>query len=623
MADSFNRLTIIALLTAGAALSVLPPSAAAQVPAFPGALGFGAQATGGRAGTVCHVTNLNDAGAGSFRDAVGASGRIVVFDVGGYIILKTAVSAKSNLTIAGQTAPGEGIGFRGGEISFANSSNVICRGIRIRPGSETVSTDDDALSLYRAKNVILDHCSFEFAPWNNIDGVSDDWQNYPVKDITFQYCLIADPTGQQFGAHCESVSSSWSWFYNIFANSHNRNPLAKTNTVFINNLLYNYSAGYTTHTSTTFSHDIINNYFIFGPASTGTDNTWFQIDKNQSIYCSGNIKDNDLDGTLNGSATTPYWYQGTGTVLTAPWSPVSKSITAYDAKTACRMTISLSGTLPRDQMDLLILNQVKTLGNGASGLTAGTAGPGSALYTSQAQTGLGNNGYGTVQTGVRDPDADNDGMPDYFESAVGTNNGANDAMTLGSNGYAAIERYINWMADFHARTAGNTAVDIDLTKYAYGFSDVGPVFSVSGAVNGTVALSTDRHTARFTPANGFFGLASFTFAVTGSDNSTFSGTVSVAVAPTSTGVNKKYSPDREPNIPAFRITIAPATIELADADAGSFAIIDASGRLVKRSRPASAPLQHIGISDLSNGVYILQVHSTGDGDRAFRFLKKN
>ena len=83
--------------------------------AFPEAEGFGRHATGGRAGKVYHVTNLNDSGTGSFRDAVSQSDRIVVFDVGGYIVLKTAVSAKSNLTIAGQTAPGGGIGFQGGE----------------------------------------------------------------------------------------------------------------------------------------------------------------------------------------------------------------------------------------------------------------------------------------------------------------------------------------------------------------------------------------------------------------------------------------------------------------------------------------------------------------------------
>jgi len=260
--------------------------------AFPGALGFGAGATGGRGGTVYHVTTLADSGPGSFRDAVSQSNRIVVFDVSGYISLITAVSVKSNITIAGQTAPGGGIGFKGGEISFASSTNIICRYLRIRPGSDTHSTTDDGLSFYRATNVIVDHCSIEFAPWNNIDGVSDDWQNHPVNNITVQNSLIADPTGQQFGAHTEAVNGTWAWFGNIFANSHNRNPLAKVNTVFVNNVLYNCSAGYTTHTSTPFSHDIINNYFIFGPASAGTDNTWYQVDKNQSIYYNGNLKDN-------------------------------------------------------------------------------------------------------------------------------------------------------------------------------------------------------------------------------------------------------------------------------------------------------------------------------------------
>src|SRR4029077_14441049 len=127
-----------------------------------------------------------DSDTGSFRDAVSSGNRIIVFDVGGYIILSTAVSVKGNLTIAGQTAPGAGIVFKGGEISFANSSNIICRFIRVRPGSDTASSTDDALSLYRARYVILDHTSFEFAPWNNIDGVSDDWQAHPVTDITIQ-----------------------------------------------------------------------------------------------------------------------------------------------------------------------------------------------------------------------------------------------------------------------------------------------------------------------------------------------------------------------------------------------------------------------------------------------------
>jgi hypothetical protein len=494
--------------------------------AFPGALGFGAHATGGRTGTVYHVTNLNDAGTGSFRDAVSKSNRIIVFDVGGYIQLKTAVSVKSNITIAGQTAPGGGIGFRGGEISFASSTNIICRYIRIRPGSETSSDTDDALSFYRATNVIVDHSSIEFAPWNNIDGVSDDWQAHPVNSITVQHSLIADPTGQQFGAHTEAVNGTWSWYYNIFANSHNRNPLAKINTVFVNNVLYNCSAGYTTHTSTKFKHDIINNYFIFGPASLGTDNTWYQVDKNQAIYYSGNLKDNNVDGTLNGSTTTPYWYQGPGTILSSPWSPFPEA-TIYSAATTYRLTTSDAGALPRDQMDSLVINQVKTLGKGTTGYVAGTVGPNGSLYTSQAQTGLSNNGYGVITGGTKSTDTDNDGMPDYWERTMGSDSSIDDSRTLAADGYTLLEHYINWLADPHAVASTDGFVDVDLYQYTNGFSTASPVYTVSNPANGTAQLLADGHTVRFTPTLNFAGMAAFTFSVTTADGGVYTNTVSV------------------------------------------------------------------------------------------------
>jgi hypothetical protein len=321
------------------------------------------------------------------------------------------------------------------------------------------------------------------------------------------------------------------WYRNIFANSHNRKPLAKENTVFVNNLLYNDSAGYTTHTSTNFQHDILNNYFVFGPASTGTDNTWYQVDKNQAIYYAGNLKDTNLNGTLDGAATTPYWYQGTGTVLTAPWSAETTAAPALDTPSAARVAISQAGTMPRDPMDALIISQVMTLGKGTTGLGAGTVGPDGGLYTSQTQTGLPNNGYGAIASGTRPADGDNDGMSDAWERAVGTNPSVDDAMTKASDGYTQLEHYVNWLAGPHASSSAGASVDVDLSAYTTGFGGVSPTFALSGAQNGTVALQGDGRTARFQPTAGFHGLGSFTFKVTGSDGSAYTSAVVVLVSP--------------------------------------------------------------------------------------------
>lgn len=500
-------------------------AANAQTPAFPGALGFAANATGGRNGTIYHVTTLADSGPGSFRDAVSGGNRTVVFDVGGYINLASAVSCNANLTIAGQTAPG-GIGFRGGKISFGSRNNIICRFIRIRPGSETASNEDVGLSVYNARDAIFDHLSIEFAPWNNIGGVSDDWQNKPVTNITMMNCLIANPTYQQFGAHIESLGGQWSWFYNIFANSHNRNPMSKINTVFINNVEYNCSAGYTTHTSGTFLHDIVNNYFIHGPASGGNF-PWYQIDKNQKIYYTGNLNDSNKDGALNGSTTTPYWYQGVGTVLGSPWSSVTAATPTLSSEGAYRYTMSGAGTMMRDEVDALVISQVRTLGSGTVGTGAGTTGPDGGLYTSQTQTGLGNNGYGTITGVAAATDTDNDAMPDYWELALGSNPNSANPLTNTITGYTLLENYLNWMAGPHAATQTNTAVTVAMTNYTAGFSS--PTFVVSNAVNGTITL-TNGVLARFTPTPGFSGLGRFDFGVTEGSVS-YKVTVDVLVSP--------------------------------------------------------------------------------------------
>ena len=231
----------------------------AQQLAFPGAVGHGAYATGGRSGTVYHVTNLNDSGSGSFRDAVSQGNRIVVFDVGGYINLNSAVSAANNLTIAGQTAPGDGIGLLGHELSFTSRTNEVVRFMRFRPGSIASSTED-GINVGDGTNMIFDHLSIEFAPYNDIDAHG----NHGPHLLSFQDCIIADPIGQQFGCHSEGLGGSITWYRNLFGQiSTDRQPMAKMNTVFINNIEYDYQAGYTVaDTSGHFTHDIVNNFFI-------------------------------------------------------------------------------------------------------------------------------------------------------------------------------------------------------------------------------------------------------------------------------------------------------------------------------------------------------------------------
>ncbi len=503
--------TIISLILSACALG---GANAANVIAFPGAQGFGKYATGGRSGKVYHVTNLNDSGTGSFRDAVSSPNRIVVFDVSGYINLKTAVQVKSNITIAGQTAPGDGVGIAGGKVSCGSQSNIIIRHLRMRPGSNTANKKDDGLNMLKAKNCIIDHCSVEFAPWNNIGGSGENADK--STDITFQYCLIANPIYQQFGAHIESVNSQWTWYANCFANTHNRNPLDKVNDVFVNNILYNYQAGYTTHTSTKFSHDLINNYFVAGPSSS-TDNTWFQVDENQSFYTSGNMKDRNKDGVLNGSSTTPTCYKEnkTFTTLSSPWSSMTSTIPTMTAATAYRAVSSLAGVRPVDEIDDQIWSNVYSLGKEGK------------MYKSQTETGLSNNGFGVINSGTKETDTDNDGMPDYWELANGLNVNKDDAMTIGSDGYANIEKYINWLGDLHKRTSMGTALTIDLEEYTEGWSKVSPSYKVSNAKNGTVSVSGNK--ATFTPAENFYGMAQFDFTVTGNDGTSFTATIYVLV----------------------------------------------------------------------------------------------
>ena len=157
----------------------------AQTLAFPGAEGFGRFATGGRQGSVYHVTNLNDTGAGSFRDAVSKPGRIVVFDVAGVIRINSRISVSANLYIAGQTAPGEGITIYGDGLSFSGANNTICRYLRLRMGA-VGSSGADALGIANGHDIIFDHCS---VAWGRDEVFSISGGD--AHDITIQNSIIS------------------------------------------------------------------------------------------------------------------------------------------------------------------------------------------------------------------------------------------------------------------------------------------------------------------------------------------------------------------------------------------------------------------------------------------------
>jgi hypothetical protein len=395
------------------------------MPAFPGAEGFGALATGGRGGSIYHVTNLNDSGAGSFRDAVSHGNRIVVFDIGGNIDLRSAVSVASNLTIAGQTAPGDGIAIEGREISFSSHSNIIVRYLRFRQGSPDPDSSKSAVNMANSHNIILDHVSIEFGKWDNLDAVG-------ASNITVENSIIADPIGQQFNAHTEG--SNFTWYNDVFSSAHNRSPLAKANTQFVDNVVYNFQAGYTVaNTSGHFSHDIVNNYFITGPSTTNASNAFYQMNTGQSVYADGNYEDSNRNGRLDGSPVSP----GSVTHLSAPWSATTYDLPTLSAADAYYYDVAVAGaSLHRDSVDAQVIGDVLSLGHSGR------------LWTSQTQTGLPNNGFGILNGGPTIVDSDGDGMPDGWELYYGldpTQNNANG--DFDGTGYTNIEKYVNGIVD--------------------------------------------------------------------------------------------------------------------------------------------------------------------------------
>ncbi len=259
------------------------------VPAFPGAEGHGRYVQGGRGGKVIHVTNLNDSGTGSLRWALSQSGpKTIVFDVSGYIDLRSQLNVTSNTTIAGQTAPEGGITLRYYTLYFGNCDNVIVRFIRCRRSQiKDVNDGADATWGRHRKNIIIDHCSFSWS----IDEVASFYDN---RDFTMQWCTVAEGLanpGHSKGAH--SYGGIWggknaSFHHNFIAHVQNRAPrfngarydwngYDKTKYInsidaervdFRNCLMYNWGNGNGCYGGPGGGYvNMVNNYFKAGPGT--------------------------------------------------------------------------------------------------------------------------------------------------------------------------------------------------------------------------------------------------------------------------------------------------------------------------------------------------------------------
>jgi len=335
------------------------PAQTAPPLAFPGAEGFGRLTQGGNAGEVVHVTNLNDAGPGSLREAVSQPNRRVVFDVSGIIRLQSNLAASSQLTLEGQTAPGEGIAIYGRSTSFSGGHDVIARYLRFREG---INGDKGkcAINLSGGQNMIFDHCSVEWGRWDCLGLTKGS------HDITFQYCIIGEGVDpQRFGSLSDDVENI-TYSHNLWINNQSRNPKAKGKIQYVNNVVYNWGVCGLVggHSAADHYLDAIGNYFIAGPNSgkrfTG------EYKATDHVYQRDNFVDLDKNGQLNGRLVVPADF-GTGDeaptlVADLTVAPLA-NVTVEPAATALPNVLAQAGcSLHRDSIDARLIDAVQSYG---------------------------------------------------------------------------------------------------------------------------------------------------------------------------------------------------------------------------------------------------------------------
>ncbi len=421
----------------------------AEVPAFPGAEGFGSTTPGGRRGKVLLVTNLNDSGPGSFRAACEAPGpRVVVLRVSGIIDLNTPVQIREPyITIAGQSAPGDGICLRRYGLAIG-THDVVVRFLRSRPG-DVSGREVDAIAIGgESRRVILDHCS---ASWSVDECLSPSGA---IADVTVQWCIISEGLNHsvhQKGAHgygsLVRAVGGLSLHHNLWAHQNARSPRLGDNygkppfPVFDvrNNVMYDWGGVCSGMTGDILSVNYVGNYLQPGPSSNPRRGPIVFTDTAQARYW---IADNVVIGRPELTADNAKLFERTQakgrTLVTLEGKPFevprvgsSRAAAAYAAVLA-----HAGASLPkRDAVDERIVSEVR----GGTGR----------IIDSQWEVG----GWPVLRQARPPADRDRDGIPDAWEKARGLNpeDPADSAADRDGDGYTNVEEYL----DARARAAGS------------------------------------------------------------------------------------------------------------------------------------------------------------------------
>ncbi|WP_308992173.1 hypothetical protein QLS71_018880 [Mariniflexile litorale] len=419
--------------------------------AFPTAEGFGAYSKGGRGGQVLYVTNLNDEGQGSLRWAVEQQGpRTVVFAVSGTIELKKRLNIENPyLTIAGQTAPGDGICLKGETVKIL-THDIIIRYIRVRLGDgkhgEGSKQGKDAIDISIGENIIIDHCS---AGWSLDEALSTSTKNPTLTNVTVQWCFITEalnPDNHGYGSLIRGTrGAKYSYLHNLYAHNRGRNPRPgnyDTNPHdedpegllldFRNNVLYNWGGGYAGYNADKKSVTRLNyvgNYLIPGADSNPTGIAYSTGSPYNSSYFFDNYYNDKL--SVNPWDVVKFdesWtekniqdYKQTKPFETGP-------VKTEDATIAYQRVLKEAGAIlpKRDAVDTRIVDGIKNRTG--------------KIIKSQDEIG----GWPELKSTSTPIDSDQDGMPDAWEKKNKLNpRNAEDRNKVGTDGYTMLEIYLN------------------------------------------------------------------------------------------------------------------------------------------------------------------------------------